>query len=1611
MDKFSARANCLRACVYKVSGQFRVLSSLEWRQFIRLSNPYTFYISTYNPGRITFEVKEFSTEINRTNGYPVACSDTFTVIISYPAADAGSNQTIFNGCSASIGAAAVSGDTYSWYSSPSGFTSTLSSATVNPSYSTSYILTEAVTATGCTNDNEVSITVSTANVGSTKTICFGSSTTVGASAISGNTYSWTSSPSGFTSTASNPTVSPTTTTTYTLTETITATGCSNTESVTVTVDTLPTANAGANKAECKGYSGSVSLGATSVSGDTYSWTSNPGGFTSTVSSPGVSPTATTTYYLKETITSTGCHKTDSVIVTINPLPPADVTPSQVVCPDSFTVIGDNPAGSIPGDKYFWSYTTNGHTWDTLKSGSPLLPVNKANPGVNPSVTTKYKLIEVDTLTGCSNKDSATLTMGTNSTTYGTSPFGSPTTDGWYIRAHHCDSAVWDVEIWGNTATYGNFSIVEGLTPFTQKPYFYINCSVSGKRSKTYSSTNAIVGIINSVTVDGGKTVTLTGGTQSEIDINYATTANTNVTFNNFNDGGTVMFVGPIVNPLLTTGGNHVSTLLSPLYYANVTSINSNFWGSFSFFQGPTQLNYATAVLNGTFNFYDSSWIEIPWGNELYINNSETTVLQGIKNTTGTPVSFTNVKYNKTYTPAGTWMGIGAYGTDRANPTLASDVTSKEYPYLGYYSPGQYKWVRVRSKSRKGPPWINVLVTIVAAGYYPNHYQQGAVVITSGVKIIDAVNRFNAGGIHFPGGVNGNCGAIVIAQGASFQNTNVTLGGWDPQNYANGKVVYERYGSISYFNNDSFTASLIPNSASNVTLNEITFGKQNNTFQNCVFNSVSASDTAGIKSHSSVFTAYYNKFLYIPTGIYIADDASYEEDIIGNVFSCSQIGLWAVASKKLFVEPDAYGNRNIFFVHSPTIGQPNTGIGLFLDGCTFFEVYYNLFHGWPGQSATGTGVQVYNSVRGNFITRNTFSNLSIGAYNYYYNDSLQYLCNTFDSNAQYDILVTKYSPATGKAYGSVSYTQGRPGDPAGNTFSHKCPLIRLFPTVILPTDFAQPLGNRIIKYYYSTGGDAPRCYQDVKDTPTGYAIGFCDWEPFKLGTGSGDGHGTGVKEVLIKQLHTVQNQLATIALPPASRGDTDDYNFLTEEIQVLVPQIVRAYAMDTSMTDSMSLDSSIAFLQSQNTLQSIEMLTDIYVAQGDSLHTAGMLTQVQDSISVHPSDSELVNYANYNSMSFSGQQYGWYLSTLENDSASMQAIAHSNSSVAGNAQTFLQHYFEDIPLALSKIPVYDSVFSDYQDEYTSTTQDSATFKVTFPIQQRVVDSIVYQKTGGGEYSLLIPLSGPAIHNTKDSGQFAVYHPGLRSYTDSIVVPVNHHVTDASQDSVALLITHTILDTPLFSHTRAFCACRIVPITDSITASNHDSLAYYASGNVHYAPSFYTHHYLTDSSVNYATHYSADTVTDSIMYHTFFYSSLSDNPLYDTSLYYNFHYSNTGVYDSTTNTTVVHTVGAVTDSTIYTTVYNTIDSVADTTLYFTESFKTVYSAESWEYVPETISVFPWKYLFPHIPPPVNDSDTTSAEGGGFGMVRPQGLPTVNDTDLQITIAPNPFSNFCI
>src|SRR6185503_5245736 len=143
-----------------------------------------------------------------------------------------------------------------------------------------------------------------------------------------------------------PLVSPTATATYNLKE-INSYGCSRSNSVIVTVNTLPDAFVNMDTAICRGIS--VNLGGKTDSGSSYTWISSPTGFSSTTSNPYVNPISTTSYTLTET-DSKGCKNSDSVKITVNPLPLASVIHDTDICAGSSISIG---AASVSGNSYLW----------------------------------------------------------------------------------------------------------------------------------------------------------------------------------------------------------------------------------------------------------------------------------------------------------------------------------------------------------------------------------------------------------------------------------------------------------------------------------------------------------------------------------------------------------------------------------------------------------------------------------------------------------------------------------------------------------------------------------------------------------------------------------------------------------------------------------------------------------------------------------------------------------------------------------------------------------------------------------------------------------------------------------------------------------------------------------------------------------------------------------------------------------------------------------------------------------------------------------------------------------------------------------------------------------
>ncbi len=163
----------------------------------------------------------------------------------------------------------------------------------------------------------------------------GSATVTVSGGTSSYTYSW--SPSGGTNT--NATGLSAGTYTVTVTD---LNGCSSIVTVTVAV-----ANAGPDVAICNGSNTQLNASG----GTTYSWSPTTGLSNPNIANPVASPTITTTYTV--TTSSGTCFATDSIIVSVNPLPFINVTPAA---PSFCTGISTSLTAS-GATTYFWSPAT------------------------------------------------------------------------------------------------------------------------------------------------------------------------------------------------------------------------------------------------------------------------------------------------------------------------------------------------------------------------------------------------------------------------------------------------------------------------------------------------------------------------------------------------------------------------------------------------------------------------------------------------------------------------------------------------------------------------------------------------------------------------------------------------------------------------------------------------------------------------------------------------------------------------------------------------------------------------------------------------------------------------------------------------------------------------------------------------------------------------------------------------------------------------------------------------------------------------------------------------------------------------------------------------------
>ncbi len=301
-----------------------------------------------------------------TNSSPAVCANSSTPLV-------------LNTTAAATG---VSNFTYSW-SPAAGLSSTTAAnpSVTNLSNATTYTVT--VNTGSCTATATITVNINAlpiADAGDDVVISAGQSTTL--SATGGSGFAWSNGEN-----TASIVVSPTITTVYTVTVS-NASGCTTTDQVSVTVSggSLSATATSTLDSVCQGVSTQLQVTPSGGSGTySYSWSSNPAGFSSVQQTPSVSPNTSTIYTV--TVNDGSVTATASVSVTVNPLPVVDAGNDVIITAGNSTTLTASGAGS-----YWWS---NG--------------VSTAVQTVLPSVNTTYTVTGTDA-NGCSATDSVRVTV-------------------------------------------------------------------------------------------------------------------------------------------------------------------------------------------------------------------------------------------------------------------------------------------------------------------------------------------------------------------------------------------------------------------------------------------------------------------------------------------------------------------------------------------------------------------------------------------------------------------------------------------------------------------------------------------------------------------------------------------------------------------------------------------------------------------------------------------------------------------------------------------------------------------------------------------------------------------------------------------------------------------------------------------------------------------------------------------------------------------------------------------------------------------------------------------------------------------------------------------------
>ncbi|HRI61304.1 MAG TPA: hypothetical protein PK228_16300, partial [Saprospiraceae bacterium] len=341
-----------------------------------------------NPVAIPTETTSYQVQIATACNTATRVVDVKTIEIKL-----GPDATVCNNASFTLNENGYQGGTYTWtgpaglscYNCPSPVVSGLTTGVYN------FIAT--VVTPQCTIKDTIKITVVPGqqpqyNISPDKILCAGQTVNLGGAGFPNTFYQWSSVPSGFIASGSNPPATPQQTTLYYLVAVNTSCPVPSIDSVLMTVYQPPVLTVQGDTAICNGES--VLLGSTvPETGIVYTWTPDNGTLDSTtLANPLATPLQTTLYQL--TATNPGCSVSESVQVTvINFTLTLDVADSVRVCKGTPVPINATltPAGGIVS----WSPVT----------GLQLTP-NGLNAIANPDEPTLYTATA--SVPGCVRKE-------------------------------------------------------------------------------------------------------------------------------------------------------------------------------------------------------------------------------------------------------------------------------------------------------------------------------------------------------------------------------------------------------------------------------------------------------------------------------------------------------------------------------------------------------------------------------------------------------------------------------------------------------------------------------------------------------------------------------------------------------------------------------------------------------------------------------------------------------------------------------------------------------------------------------------------------------------------------------------------------------------------------------------------------------------------------------------------------------------------------------------------------------------------------------------------------------------------------------------------------------